>query len=541
MNGSSAVRNAWVRSLLGRMGPVLVPLVTVLATVELGPVSRAAFAQSTVSLDSHLINPTLPSGASMGWRSDSMASDGDRVVLGAYGVQRAFVFERLPSGAWAMVAELAPPIDAPMFGVGVSIRGDEVAVGAPRASVSGLAEAGRVFAYRRNPAGEWQLTQTIDPESPTAIGWFGTSLALDGDFLAVGTGGNSPSAQRVCVYSRSQAGHWSLDATLLSPDAGVSDSASAPQFGFPVRLVGDFLLTADCNRDAPGATDAGRGYVFRRQDVGVWALEARLNHPEPSPEDGSVSIGGTGYIATNIALGPSMAVLSLGGDDSALGADQGSAHVFARAPDGTWSLQSSLVAPDGRAGDWMGWSSVRIVADELLVGSVGWDGADGSAAERGRVVRFRRDGAVWQSLSAIEDPLGLPGHRFGSGIAAGGGFICIAASWGDSGRGCGVVFGFGPDCDRNTIADPLDVVRGALDSNSNRVPDECECDSLPWSAACCIGNVNGDAVVDGADLGFLLNAWGACSPTCAEDLDRDGVVGGNDLGTLLAAWGPCSP
>jgi len=47
---------------------------------------------------------------------------------------------------------------------------------------------------------------------------------------------------------------------------------------------------------------------------------------------------------------------------------------------------------------------------------------------------------------------------------------------------------------------------------------------------------NGDGVVNGADLGLLLAAWGSC-PGCTEDLNGDGVVNGADLGLLLADFG----
>lgn len=54
----------------------------------------------------------------------------------------------------------------------------------------------------------------------------------------------------------------------------------------------------------------------------------------------------------------------------------------------------------------------------------------------------------------------------------------------------------------------------------------------------CTGDFNGDGVVDGADFGGLLAAWGACSG-CDEDLNGDGFVNGADIGGLLAAWGDC--
>ena len=52
----------------------------------------------------------------------------------------------------------------------------------------------------------------------------------------------------------------------------------------------------------------------------------------------------------------------------------------------------------------------------------------------------------------------------------------------------------------------------------------------------CPADLNQDNVVNGADLGLLLGAWGTSGPG---DLDNDGVVTGADLGLLLGAWGNC--
>ncbi|HMN96328.1 MAG TPA: phosphatase PAP2 family protein [Phycisphaerales bacterium] len=50
-----------------------------------------------------------------------------------------------------------------------------------------------------------------------------------------------------------------------------------------------------------------------------------------------------------------------------------------------------------------------------------------------------------------------------------------------------------------------------------------------------LGDLDGNGLVDGADLGLLLGAWGSKDP--AADLDRDGTVTGADLGILLGNWG----
>lgn len=51
----------------------------------------------------------------------------------------------------------------------------------------------------------------------------------------------------------------------------------------------------------------------------------------------------------------------------------------------------------------------------------------------------------------------------------------------------------------------------------------------------CPADLNGDGVVDGADLGIMLGAWG----TPGADLNGDGTTDGADLGIMLGAWGAC--
>jgi choice-of-anchor B domain-containing protein len=70
------------------------------------------------------------------------------------------------------------------------------------------------------------------------------------------------------------------------------------------------------------------------------------------------------------------------------------------------------------------------------------------------------------------------------------------------------------------------VVEAGVDDLSI-IFNECDAD-VP-------GDLNGDGVVDGADLGLLLGDWGPCGE-CDADLNGDGAVDGADLGILLGAW-----
>lgn len=61
--------------------------------------------------------------------------------------------------------------------------------------------------------------------------------------------------------------------------------------------------------------------------------------------------------------------------------------------------------------------------------------------------------------------------------------------------------------------------------------------AVPGGSTTCTGDLTRDGLVDGADLGSLLAAWGTAGPS--GDLDRSGLVNGADLGLLLSAWGSC--
>ncbi len=57
------------------------------------------------------------------------------------------------------------------------------------------------------------------------------------------------------------------------------------------------------------------------------------------------------------------------------------------------------------------------------------------------------------------------------------------------------------------------------------------------SSGPCVGDLDGNERVDGADMTRMLGAWG--SDDLEKDLDGDGQVGGADITLLLGNWGVC--
>jgi hypothetical protein len=125
------------------------------------------------------------------------------------------------------------------------------------------------------------------------------------------------------------------------------------------------------------------------------------------------------------------------------------------------------------------------------------------------------------------------GHGF---LVAGGG-----ASWNDIGPASfGAVLEWSADCNQDGIVDYGQILQGQLaDTNTDGIPDTCQCGTIPSLPGCCPGDLDHDRAVGGADIGLLLSNWGPCGSACPYDLNNDTKVNGGDLGLLLAGWGPC--
>jgi hypothetical protein len=63
----------------------------------------------------------------------------------------------------------------------------------------------------------------------------------------------------------------------------------------------------------------------------------------------------------------------------------------------------------------------------------------------------------------------------------------------------------------------------------------CDDSDISCGGSGCLGDYNGDLVINGSDLATLLGFWNLPGA----DLDGDGNTNGADLSLLLGGWGPC--
>ncbi|MGR0481493.1 MAG: FG-GAP repeat protein [Candidatus Electronema sp. V4] len=110
------------------------------------------------------------------------------------------------------------------------------------------------------------------------------------------------------------------------------------------------------------------------------------------------------------------------------GSNSGSAYVFVRAADGTWSQQAKLNADDGPADDQFGWS-VAVSGDTAVIGA-GLAGDDSGSA----YVFVRAADGTWNQQAKLTAADRAAFDMFGVGMSVSGGTVVIGA-YGDDDKG----------------------------------------------------------------------------------------------------------
>ncbi|MFC1609916.1 hypothetical protein ACFL6C_03070 [Myxococcota bacterium] len=230
---------------------------------------------------------------SMGWSeirrlsaSDAASHDafgrtvrisGDIAVVGASGrdsgmdgnAGAAYVFYR-SSGTWPEARRILPPEpqQAGYFGTSVSVSGDTTVVG-------NLGQrAAWVFQQNEGGPDSWGQVKKVTPLGGDADDRFGASVALHGDTLAVGAGGDQNGTGAVYVFYRDRfvADDWGQLKKLTAPDVAAGDV-----FGGSVAIEGEFIIVGASRHDQP-SEDSGAAYIFARHLHGTdnWGLWAKI-------------------------------------------------------------------------------------------------------------------------------------------------------------------------------------------------------------------------------------------------------------------------
>ena len=212
----------------------------------------------------------------------SVAIDGDTAVVcsnntssaGDY-YNRAYIYYRDQGGAdnWGQVKYISMGFST-RFGDSVAIDGDTLVVGDSTADNSG-SKTGAVYVYGRNQGGlnAWGLVKKIVANDGQISDYFGYSVAIDGDTIAVGAWGDDDRGANcgaAYIFERNSGGpdNWG-QAMKISP----VDAAAEDRFGYAVSISGDTLVAGAYLKDGVDA-NSGAAYVFQR-DLGERANGAK--------------------------------------------------------------------------------------------------------------------------------------------------------------------------------------------------------------------------------------------------------------------------
>jgi len=362
-------------------------------------------------------------GAGGDFFGHSVSISGNTAIIGAYydddngldsGSVYVFALDEATCSQWEQVDKLTASDGAytDRFGYSVSIGVDTAIVGAFQDDDNG-SNSGSAYIFRRD--GEsWNEQAKLTPSDGNDSDYFGYSVSVSGDYAIVGAyqdddkGSNSGSAY-IFYYNGTS---WMQQAKLTAEDGAAGDN-----FGYSVSISGDYSIAG-----APSDDDKGNGsgsvYIFKR-DGSSWNEQAKLTASDGASYDwfgASVSISGNDAIAS-------------ARNDYDNGSESGSAYIFYY-NGASWSEQAKLTASDGAAYDWFG-CSVSVSGDSAVVGAFQ---DDDNGSRSGSAYIFERDGTSWSEQVKLVASDGAASDFFGFSVSISSDYA-IAGAYGDDDKG----------------------------------------------------------------------------------------------------------
>lgn len=202
----------------------------------------------------------------------SLSIEGDRIVVGASAEDgnrgAIYVFNRNGT-SWTQVAKLAPnDSDFVRFGWSVDIDGNYIVAGSPSHGVNSV---GAAYIFFFNGSAWGQQAKLIHSD-PSIFEYFGTSVAIDGDYVVVGSPEATTSVGRsgmAYVFQRSGT-TWPQQFQLRPSTFEVS-----AEFGISVDIHGENIVIGSYKSNNNGI-EAGIAFVFTRFG-NVWNQQVKLH------------------------------------------------------------------------------------------------------------------------------------------------------------------------------------------------------------------------------------------------------------------------
>ncbi len=282
----------------------------------------------------------------------TVAIQGNTVIVGARFAQvgeleragAVYVFQK-HGNLWQYEDKIVSPSpeDEDNFGRALAIQGNRLVVTARKSSL----EEGAAYVFE-NKGGTWIHQENLVASDPTPGAYFGQSVDIQGDLIAIGARNANPTGAGAVYLFRKDDTGWTQVAKVTPYDGKKND-----QYGFSVAISGNEMTVGSRRADPDGLTDAGAAYVYSLKGDSA-DLVTRL-----TPTD---AVAGDEFGQSVAFAGDVIAAGAWKDDDK-----QGSVHIF-RMMGGKWIETDKITASDGKTGDEFGYS-IAAFGNRMVTGA----------------------------------------------------------------------------------------------------------------------------------------------------------------------------
>lgn len=322
---------------------------------EKGPEAGAAYIYIRNGDSSQLVKKlTASDGGAFHNFGSKVAMQGDYIIVSAQGnddfAGAVYVYYRNEGGTdnWGEVQKLMAKDrrSGDYFGTSLAINNDQIAIGAYGVDDKGRS-SGAVYTYQLNGAA-WSATGKVSDNEGAANDRFGSSVAIDEQTLIVGASRDNK-AGSIVIFEKA-GDDWKQSLKIFASDGKAMD-----RFGNSISLDKNRLAVgADCVDGFMGAV-----YLFERNLGGSnnWGELAKIQ-----AEDGDVN----DHFGKSISLSGEYLLIGSEGHEMGMGAT----YLFRKDKDGenSWGMANKMSAVDGSPRDLFG-ASVALSGEDILIGA----------------------------------------------------------------------------------------------------------------------------------------------------------------------------
>jgi hypothetical protein len=327
---------------------------------------------------------------------------------------------------WTLIQKILPPVDttnggypAFVFEMGkiILVNDDYLILGTPQ---GGNNSSGVVYILKYDViTNQWLPIKELTATIPKSGGFFGRSIALGNDFLAVKERpllATHPTI--ISIYQKNEGGidNWGKVKEIVHQNL-----SAEPFWAFSLSMTDDFLFIGSFQENS---ISQGSGVVhIYGKDIGGannWGyLKAIISSDGHTSQQFGYSVLASD---TTLIVGATR--------DNELGNSSGAVYVFYRnhGGQGNWGEARKMTASDGGNGDYFG-SSFDLSGDTLLaISSVGYNQNKGAVY----VFSKNRDGIdTWNEIAKLEATANDSDDFFGETVAIQNGDVIVAAGYDD--------------------------------------------------------------------------------------------------------------